>query len=58
MLNVDGVIHGNNRCCLVGMDLNRKWKEPNKVNLKKKKKKKIIYYIYFYIIFVKKHHLK
>lgn len=34
MLNVDGVIHGNNRCSLSGVDLNRTWKEPNKVNYK------------------------
>lgn len=25
MLNVDGVIHGNQRCSLKGYDLNRKW---------------------------------
>jgi len=30
MLNIDGVIHGNNRCSLAGVDLNRRWKEPNK----------------------------
>lgn len=29
MVNVDGVIHGNNRCSLAGVDLNRKWKNPN-----------------------------
>ncbi|KRX07375.1 hypothetical protein PPERSA_06990 [Pseudocohnilembus persalinus] len=29
MINVDGVIHGNNRCSLSGADLNRKWKNPN-----------------------------
>jgi hypothetical protein len=33
MMNVDGVIHGNNRCSLVGVDLNRRWKDPNKVEL-------------------------
>ncbi len=32
MMNVDGVIHGNNRCSLVGVDLNRRWKEPSRVN--------------------------
>lgn len=26
MVNVDGVIHGNNRCSLLGVDLNRRWK--------------------------------
>jgi len=26
MVNVDGVIHGNNRCSLAGVDLNRHWK--------------------------------
>lgn len=25
MLNPDGVIHGNYRCSLLGVDLNRKW---------------------------------
>ena len=30
MVNVDGVIHGNNRCSLAGVDLNRKWSNPNK----------------------------
>ena len=28
MLNPDGVIYGNNRCCLAGVDLNRQWKKP------------------------------
>lgn len=31
MMNVDGVIHGNNRCSLAGVDLNRKWNLPSKV---------------------------
>lgn len=29
MLNPDGVIYGNYRCSLLGVDLNRKWKDPN-----------------------------
>ena len=29
MINVDGVIAGNYRSSLVGMDLNRQWKNPN-----------------------------
>jgi hypothetical protein len=28
MLNVDGVIHGNYRCSLSGVDLNRRYREP------------------------------
>ena len=28
MINVDGVIHGNYRCSLTGMDLNRVWRKP------------------------------
>lgn len=31
MLNPDGVIHGNYRCSLAGVDLNRRWKKPNKI---------------------------
>lgn len=31
MVNVDGVIYGNFRCDLGGVDLNRKWKEPSKI---------------------------
>ncbi len=27
MVNPDGVIHGNSRCNLAGLDLNRKWGE-------------------------------
>jgi murein tripeptide amidase MpaA len=30
MLNPDGVINGNTRCNLAGVDLNRQWIEPNK----------------------------
>lgn len=30
MLNPDGVINGNYRCSLAGVDLNRIWTEPNK----------------------------
>ena len=30
MLNPDGVIYGNNRCSLSGVDLNRQWKIPMK----------------------------
>jgi len=29
MLNVDGVIFGNQRCSLLGVDLNRRWVSPN-----------------------------
>jgi len=29
MINVDGVIMGNSRASLVGVDLNRRWTEPN-----------------------------
>lgn len=31
MINVDGVIYGNFRCDLTGVDLNRKWKETSKL---------------------------
>jgi len=31
MLNPDGVINGNSRCSLAGVDLNRCWVEPNKI---------------------------
>ncbi|CAG9326951.1 unnamed protein product [Blepharisma stoltei] len=31
MLNVDGVRYGNSRCCLLGIDLNRRWEKPNKI---------------------------
>lgn len=30
MVNPDGVIHGNYRCSLIGRDLNRRWKNPQK----------------------------
>lgn len=29
MLNVDGVIIGNTRCNIAGVDLNRQWLEPS-----------------------------
>lgn len=31
MVNVDGVVYGNNRCTLLGVDPNRCWVEPNAV---------------------------
>lgn len=31
MLNPDGVLYGNYRCSLLGVDLNRRWKKPNKI---------------------------
>lgn len=31
MLNPDGVINGNYRCSLAGVDLNRRWKNGNKI---------------------------
>lgn len=31
MLNPDGVINGNYRCNLAGVDLNRQWKDPQKL---------------------------
>lgn len=31
MLNPDGVIHGNYRCSLIGADLNRRWKSPDRI---------------------------
>jgi len=31
ILNPDGVINGNYRCCLSGQDLNRRWKGPSRV---------------------------
>lgn len=36
MKNPDGVIYGNFRCNLAGVDLNRSWSNPNKVKKKKK----------------------
>jgi hypothetical protein len=32
ILNPDGVIYGNNRCALAGVDLNRQWKAPLKAS--------------------------
>ena len=29
MLNIEGVIHGNQRCNIAGWDLNRRWAEPS-----------------------------
>jgi murein tripeptide amidase MpaA len=34
MVNPDGVIHGNYRSNLSGVDLNRKWDTPHKVSLR------------------------
>ena len=31
MLNPDGVIQGNHRCSLLGVDLNRRWLNPSRV---------------------------
>ena len=31
MLNPDGVVYGNYRCSLLGVDLNRRWTKPNKL---------------------------
>lgn len=31
MINVDGVIYGNFRCDVTGVDLNRRWREPSKI---------------------------
>eukprot|EP00929_Paragymnodinium_shiwhaense_P088251 TRINITY_DN48532_c0_g2_i1.p1 TRINITY_DN48532_c0_g2~~TRINITY_DN48532_c0_g2_i1.p1 ORF type:complete len:1191 (+),score=234.38 TRINITY_DN48532_c0_g2_i1:174-3746(+) len=31
MVNVDGVIHGNSRCTLAGLDPNRIWHDPNPI---------------------------
>lgn len=32
MMNPDGVILGNYRCCVSGCDLNRVWEHPNQVS--------------------------
>lgn len=31
MLNPDGVIHGNYRTSLAGVDLNRRWDKPDRI---------------------------
>jgi murein tripeptide amidase MpaA len=31
MINVDGVIYGNSRCDITGVDLNRRWKYTSKL---------------------------
>lgn len=31
MINIDGVIYGNFRCDVTGVDLNRRWKQPSKI---------------------------
>lgn len=31
MLNPDGVVYGNYRCSLLGYDLNRRWKSPDRL---------------------------
>jgi hypothetical protein len=31
MINIDGVINGNFRCDLSGIDLNRNWKNPSSI---------------------------
>uniref|UniRef100_A0A7S0AL39 Peptidase M14 domain-containing protein n=1 Tax=Pyrodinium bahamense TaxID=73915 RepID=A0A7S0AL39_9DINO len=31
MVNVDGVVHGNSRCTLAGVDPNRVWHDPNPI---------------------------
>lgn len=31
MLNIDGVVHGNTRAELSGVDPNRKWADPSKI---------------------------
>ena len=31
MVNVDGVIYGNFRCDITGVDLNRRWREPSRI---------------------------
>lgn len=30
MMNPDGVIHGNSRCNLLGIDISKKWHKVNK----------------------------
>ena len=31
MVNVDGVIYGNFRCDVTGVDLNRRWRDPSRI---------------------------
>lgn len=31
MINPDGVIIGNSRSCIIGLDLNRRWTTPNPI---------------------------
>jgi hypothetical protein len=31
MVNVDGVIYGNFRCDVTGLDLNRRWRDPSRI---------------------------
>lgn len=31
MVNVDGVIYGNFRCDIAGVDLNRRWKDTSRI---------------------------
>lgn len=31
MINVDGVIYGNFRCDITGLDLNRRWKDTSRL---------------------------
>lgn len=31
MLNPDGVVYGNYRCSLLGVDLNRRWNKPSSI---------------------------
>ena len=31
MLNPDGVVYGNYRCNILGVDLNRRWQNPSKL---------------------------
>jgi murein tripeptide amidase MpaA len=31
MINADGVVIGNTRSSLFGVDLNRRWREPNSI---------------------------
>ncbi len=50
MMNPDGVIHGNYRCSLAGLDLNRQWEHPSRVK-KNIKIKLIIITIYIYYMY-------